>query len=468
MHLVLFGSDLQKINIEYCKSLEEIRETVKRGASEKPNAPRIYCSGWQQATTDSKAFASDLDDLDPQGRPIFINSKDLHSVWCSTSALAELGVHDMPDPPGGKIHRDSKGNPTGLLDEAAVLKIYWPHMHKVTTRDENLQYIRDAIRVYNEAGYTGIIELATDDEIWSLMAQVRDEDDVSLRMAAHYLITPSNSHAENLAQVDRAIALHKQYNLTTSPDFRIAGIKVICDGVIDACTAALREPYTSTNSNCPTIWSAEMLQPVVEKADRAGLQCALHAIGDAAVKMAVDTIESCGTPGARHRIEHLELTRPEDAKRLGQLGITASIQPVHSDPSILRAWPSLLGDRCSRAFAYKEFLDNGARLAIGTDSPTAPHMPLSNLYVGTTRKSAREPEADLKPMNEHFKLSLMDAMNAASAGSAYACFAESRVGTLEVGKIADFVVLDMQWDAESLLQAVVKETYFGGRRVFPR
>ncbi len=464
----MFGSDLRKINIDKCNSLDEIRATIAKGISERQDASRIYCSGWRHIMTDSKALASDIDDLDPKGRPMYISAEDLHSVWVNSAALRELGVQDMPDPEGGKIHRDSKGNPTGLLDEGAVLTIVWPHFVKCTTLEENLQFIRDAIKAYNAAGYTGIVEMATDPDIWSLMKQIRAEGDTSLRMAAHYIISPSSSSEENLAQVDRAIALHKEYNLDTSPDFRIAGIKIVCDGVIDACTAALRAPYSSTGKNFPTVWSPETLRPIIDKADRAGLQCALHAIGDEAVKLAVDTLEACGTPGRRHRIEHLELTRPEDAKRLGQLGITASIQPVHSDPSILRAWPTLLGDRCRRAFAYKEFLDNGAKLAIGTDSPTAPHLPLSNLYVGTTRKSAREPKANFEPLNEHFKLSFVDALAAASAGSAYACFADQRVGTLEVGKIADFVIMDMEWTPESLLQASVKETWFAGKRVFPQ
>jgi predicted amidohydrolase YtcJ len=466
MHLLLFGADLLKISIEHCKSLEEIRDTIRKGASERPDAERLLCSGWMHSMTDSKALASMLDDIDP--RPTFVNSKDLHSVWCNSSALRELGVQDMSDPEGGKIHRDSNGDPSGLLDEAAALRIVWPYYAKVTSKEENLQYIREAIKAYNAAGYTGIIELATDEEIWSLVKQLRQEENVTIRMAAHYLITPSKTTEENLAQVDRAISLHEKYNLTTSPDFRIAGIKVICDGVIDACTAALRLPYTSTGIDCPTIWSAEMLRPVVGKADQAGLQCALHAIGDEAVRLAVDTLEACGSPGRRHRIEHLELTRPEEAERLGELGITASIQPVHSDPAILGAWETLLGDRCSRAFAYREFHDHGALLAIGTDAPTAPHSPLRNLYTATTRKSARKPDAGLSPVNEEFKLDLADAFVAASAGVAYSCFAEKRVGTLEVGKIADFVVLDMEWTAERLLQASVKETWFAGKKVYPK
>lgn len=465
MHLLLFGANLLKISIEDCKNLEDIRKTIRRGARERPDAERLLCSGWMHSMTEGRALASMLDDLDP--RPIFINSKDLHSVWCNSAALKELRVQDMPDPEGGKIWRDEQGNPSGLLDEAAAIKIVWGHTAKVTSREENLRYVREAIREYNAHGYTGVIELATDAEIWDLLRQVREEQDVPLRFAAHWLITPSKTTAENLAQVDEAIRLHQEFNLETSPDFRIAGIKIIGDGVIDACTAALRDPYSSTGTTCAPIWTAEMLRPVVKKASDAGLVVAIHAIGDETVKLAVDTLESHATRGGRHRIEHLELTRPEDARRLGELGITASIQPVHSDPAILRAWPALLGERCSRAFAYSEFLQHGAPLAIGTDAPTAPHLPLSNLYIATTRKSAREPYAGLVAVNEHFRLSLSQALSAATYGSAYACFAEQRVGSLEIGKIADFVILDMDWASEALLKAKVVETYFAGKRVFP-
>jgi predicted amidohydrolase YtcJ len=254
---------------------------------------------------------------------------------------------------------------------------------------------------------------------------------------------------------------------TTSPDLRIVGIKLICDGVIDACTAALAEPYTSNAHFEGPIWTPEMLDPVVKMASDQGLQCALHAIGDQAVHNAVNVLEKHGRPGQRHRIEHLELTAPEDAKRLGQLGITASIQPVHADPAILRAWPKLLGpDRLKRAFAYSEFADHGASLAIGSDSPTAPYAPLPNLYVATTRKSARQPESEDAPVNSNFGLDLAQAISAATIGAAYSCFAERRVGSLELGKMADFTVVDMGWEGQELLKASVKETWFEGRRVY--
>ncbi|GFF35963.1 mitochondria fission 1 protein [Aspergillus udagawae] len=473
MHLLLFGAGLSKIDLGHCKSLSDIRATIKTAAAQRPHAPRLFCRGWMHAMTDGQALASMLDDLDP--RPIFIDSKDLHSAWCNTAALRELGVADTPDPAGGIIHRGPDGQPSGLLSEAAAVNIVWPHVARVATAEEKMGFVRSAVAAYNAAGYTGVVEMATDENVWGTMLALREHDEqVPLRLAAHWIITPAATVAECLAQVDRAIELHAVYNARSSPDFRIAGIKVICDGVVDACTAALLQPYAAqaqatdgdAEVNCEPLWPADMLRAVVAKADAAGLQCALHAIGDATVRLAIDTLAAVGTPGRRHRIEHLELTAPEDAARLGQLGITASVQPVHADPAILRAWPRLLGEeRCARAFAYAEFAAHRAPLAIGTDSPTAPHLPLRNLYTATTRRSAREPDSTAT-VNPQFKLSLLQAVSAATAGSAYSCFADGFTGSLEVGKKADFAVVEMEWDAEKLLEASVCETYFDGRRVY--
>ncbi|RYO68372.1 hypothetical protein AA0116_g733 [Alternaria tenuissima] len=378
-----------------------------------------------------------------------------------------MGVQDMEVPAGGTIERDADGNASGLLSEACVLLIVWPYLAKVTPLDEKMAALRTAIKAYHAVGCTGCIDMAMDENAWDAILALRSAEGLPLRVAAHWCIMPGDGEEHRLQQVERAIKLSQEFNNKTSPDLRIVGIKVICDGVIDACTAALAEPYTSNGHFEGPIWTPEMLDPVVKKAIEGGLQCALHAIGDQAVHNAVNVLEKYGNHGQRHRIEHLELTAPEDAKRLGQLGITASIQPVHSDPAILRAWPKLLGpERVKRAFAYSDFAEHGAPLAIGSDTPTAPYAPLPNLYVGTTRKSARQPHVGDAPVNENFKLELTQAVAAATEGAAYSSFAEGRVGSLEVGKMADFCVVEMEWEGEELLKAKILRTWFEGNQVY--
>ncbi|KAJ9613176.1 hypothetical protein H2200_003117 [Cladophialophora chaetospira] len=469
MHLLQFGVSLQKVGLDQCRDLEEIRSTIARAAKSNPDAKRILCRGWRQSTTNREALASMIDDIDP--RPIFVDADDLHSEWCSSSALRAMGItRDTPDPVDGVIHRDEEGNPTGLISEGAVITMVWPYLMGLMSKEDKRDCIRTAIREYHATGYTGVIEMAMDQGNWELLEDMHKNGELGLRVAAHWIIIPTGDTAKDLAQVETAIDMHAVYNLQNSPDFRVAGIKLICDGVVDSCTAALSKPYLVPPHGVGDLnWKEDAVKRVAAKADAAGLQIAMHAIGDAAIRLAINTLEGLGTTGRRHRIEHLELTHPEDAKRLGRLGITASVQPVHSDPSILGAWPELIGrERCDWAFAHREFLENGAQLAFGTDSPTAPHLPLPNLYVANTRSSAREQHNHNK-INQRQGLEMHQVFDAATWGAAYSCFAERETGSLEVGKKADFIMLDglsHGLDAKSLLRAHVAETWMDGRRVY--
>ena len=463
MHLLHFGDFLTRIDIKKCKTVDAIRDTIRREAKLRPDATRLLCKGWYQDVTD--ALASLLDDLDP--RPIYIDAHDLHQTWCNTAALKELGVYEcMKDPAGGEITRDKDGHATGLMSESAAVTIVWPFIAKAASQETRFTAIREALKSYAAAGYTTFADLATEEGSWQTLQDFRAQVEFPLRFAAYWIITPRDTDEEMLAQVDKAIEMHAKFNRQNSPDFYISGIKVICDGVIDGCTAALTEPYSHNGAQIEALWKQSSLLKVVRKASEAGLQCALHAIGDKAVKMAIDVLSSTGTKASRNRIEHLELTTAEDGRRLGEHGIIASVQPVHSDPAVLTAWPQLIGaDRCKRIFAYGDFHAHGATLAFGTDSPTAPHLPFPNLYNATTRRSALEPEVEAKT-TEQFKVGIFDAVTAATKGAAYALFADDRVGTIEVGKKADLVVVDMQWKPETLLQAVVHETWIDGKRVF--
>ncbi|KAJ5397528.1 hypothetical protein N7509_005641 [Penicillium cosmopolitanum] len=461
VHILHYGHSLRKVNLIECTSLEQIQETIKSYATANPSVPRILCRGWIQSTTNGVALASMLDSID--SRPILIDSFDLHSMWCNSAALDEMGAHAAPDLPGGTIHRDETGKASGLLDESALMNLAWPFVEGLYSTEDKIGALDIAVSSYTAAGYTGIVDMAMDEETWTLLEEYRQKNNVPFHIAAHWLVPYTDDQQTNFSFVDRAIALNKQYK---DPSFTVVGIKLICDGVVDGCTAALLQPYTGKSDPVEPIWPADKLKEVVQRADAAGLQCAIHAIGDKAINQSINVLAEVGTPGRRHRIEHLEMSTSEDAKRLGELGITASIQPVHSDPALFKAWPTLVGpDRCKRAFAYKEFLDGGAPIAIGTDAPTARHFPFPNLYNATTRRSALEPETT-NTVNAHFGLSLAEAATAATTGAAYARFADSWTGSLRQGLSADFLVVDMDWSPETLLQAKVAQTWYRGKKVY--
>ena len=310
MHLLQLGISLSKVALDHCHHLDEIRSTIAEAAKNNPNAARILCRGWRQATTDRQALASMIDDIDP--RPIYIDADDLHSEWCSSSALRDMGItRDTPNPVDGVIHKDQDGNPTGLISEGAVITMVWPYLLGLMSDEDKKDCIRAAIEEYHASGYTSVIELAMDGGSWRLLEELRESGQLGLRLTAHWIIVPTGNDADNLAQVQTAIEMHSKYNLETCPDFRVAGIKVICDGVVDSCTAALSQPYLVPPHGVGDLnWKEDAVRKVAVKADAAGLQIAMHAIGDAAIHLAVNTLEGLGTTGRRHRIEHLELTAP--------------------------------------------------------------------------------------------------------------------------------------------------------------
>ncbi|KAI1609230.1 amidohydrolase 3 [Exophiala viscosa] len=463
-HISMLGLALGKLDVQHCKNIDDIRSSIKVYASANPSLKLIMCRGWMQDTTEGVTLASMLDDLDP--RPILIEANDVHSTWCNTAALDAMGVQDMPDPLGGEILRDKDGKASGLMLETASFQIVWPYIASQLSREDKIENVLRAMDTYASSGYTGLIDMAMGEEDWEILQFLKSEGKLHCRIAAHWLVEPRATTEDNIAQVDRAGELNRRFNAETSPDLRIQGIKLICDGVVDSCTASLCQPYTSNGSSCDPIWTADMLGPVLQRAQSAGLQCAFHAVGDNTVKVVIDTIELFGIAGRRHRIEHMDLTRAEDTPRLGKLGITASIQPMHSDPAIFLAWPKLVGDsRCKRAFAYKEMVDGGAPLAIGTDAPTAPFSALKNLYVATTRRSTINPDST-ETINKNFALPLAAALTAATKGAAYSCFAETWMGQLRPGHKADFTIIDAPLNPEALLKARVTQTWFDAEKVF--
>lgn len=468
LHLLLLGLSLQKVDLGPCRDLADIRATIKQYAAAHPEEPRIMCKMWMHSMTPGGVDHTMLDDLDP--RPIFIDTKDLHGTWCNQAGIDELdaglGIGDMPDPPGGTIHRDADGKPTGFFEEAVVFTMIWPWISRISTVEERAAAMAKAVETYSAQGYVGMIDMAMNQEIWdSLLHLKAHRPDLPVRIAAYWLLRPSDAD-DVAAQVDYAITMARTYSAETSPDLKIVGVKIVSDGIVDACTAVLSEPYTHNGASAELIWPREMLHPAVARASQAGLQVAIHAIGDRAITNAVDVLEAVVSPDQRPRIEHLELTSREDALRLGKLGITASVQPVHSDPAILRAWPRLVGaHRCARAFAYREMADGGAVLALGSDAPTAPHSLPANCYVATNRRSAKEPELETV-VNPQFALGLCESVVAGSHGSARSCFMEGVTGSIVKGKMADLAVVDMRWEKERLLEARVVQTWFAGRKVF--
>ncbi|RJE22299.1 Amidohydrolase family [Aspergillus sclerotialis] len=464
-HFMLFGMWLRKLDISHCKSLQEIQSAISEYAKAHPELPRLLCRGWHQSMTNGVALAAHLDDIDP--RPIFIESEDLHSTWCNTAALEEVPLENIgeADSPS-TIPRDARGNPTGLLAEMAHFTLVCPHKVAVMTMEEKVSVLEAFFDLYVCSGYTGAIDLAMDAPHWEALQEYRKQKEIPIHIAAHWLIANGCTREELVRRVDEAIELHQRWHPSKDPEFCIVGIKLILDGVVDGCTAAASDPFPGHNAVVPPIWDSDEVNLVLKRASDAGLQCAIHAVGDVAITQAINAIEYANGKGKRHRLEHIEFPSADDLKRIGELEITASIQPGHCDPFTVRSYPQLVGPRLwNRAFPYKKFLDNDAVLAIGTDAPSASYLPMPTLYTATTRKSARDPKLTAQTHADQ-ALALAQAIHAFTAGAAYSRRAETWSGSLSAGMRADFIVLDAEWEAEKLLDAKVIQTWSKGTKVF--
>jgi hypothetical protein len=368
---------------------------------------------------------------------------------------------------GGEVVRDPiTREATGWLLETAANAYVYPATDR--TDDRSLDgYLAAAMAAYTASGVTTAVDMGLSAPMLAALHRAELAGTSTLRVIGHWLVHRTGDLDQELAKVTEAIELVQRHR---SDVLRVAGIKIVVDGTIDGCTAALSLPYSDGTMADP-IWDPAALTAVVTAADAAGLQVALHAIGDHAVHIALDALEHAarvnGASGRRHRIEHLEYAEAADIARLGPLGVTASMQPVHLDPAIMPNWVAMLGaERAHNGFAWPEYIAHGATLAFGTDTPTAPHQPLPNMYIAATRRSPDHPH--LHPHRPEWARPLDEAIVHATADAAWASFADEALGTLQAGMLADLVVLDRDPFAagpDSLLATTVTRTVLGGRTV---
>lgn len=467
-HLVGLGSSLGQVDLLATADLADIQARLAAAAAADPAAPRIVGRSWLYAPLAGRTPDRHmLDGLDPADRPIYLMSNDLHTGWVNTAALRELGIDDhAPDPIGGRIGRDGDGVATGVLYETAALGLMRDFLEGCDTDEVLDAALTAAFDHYRASGVTAAIDMGLGEPELAVFerALARGGGRLPLRVAGHWPIARTADRAGDLAQVERAIEVHRQHR---GPWFRMNGIKIFVDGVIDSCTAAMKKPFADGSHPGP-IWELEALAPVVAAADAAGLQVAIHAIGDEASDIALSAleyaVEANGPRPRRHRIEHLETVAEENVGRLARLGVIASMQPVHADPAIQDNWRARLGDeRAERGYPWTEFTNAGATLVFGSDAPTAPYPPLPNMYVATTRRSALEPD---RPANlPQYVVPLARAIGHATSDAAWSGRWEDVTGSLRAGLAADFVVLDADpftLGEDALLTAQVTRTVVAG------
>jgi predicted amidohydrolase YtcJ len=398
-----------------------------------------------------------LDAIAPD-RPAFLTCYDGHTAWANSAALRIAGIdRETQDPPFGHIERDAEGEPTGVLKEDAQLLVE-RHVPEPTDAEDRAS-VRQAMAALHRAGITaGQDAWVTLDDL-DFWRRVHDDGELPLRARLALIMEPGQPLAEWRDRLE--VYADAAFPLRGGDRLDAGILKGFVDGVIEARTASMLAPYEGDAGAGLPNWEPDDLSAFVAEADARGWQVELHAIGDRGVRLALDAFERAaarngpwpgdphgrgvpaGTHARRHRVEHVETVDAADIPRFGRLGVIASMQPFHADPSPnqIDVWAGNVGpERASRAWAWRSIRDAGGRLAFGSDWSVVPFDPFRALNSAVNRQTMDgRPEGGWLPEE---RLPLEAALEAYTAGSAWAAFADHRRGRLAVGMDADLAVLD--------------------------
>jgi predicted amidohydrolase YtcJ len=447
---------------------EAILDSVGRYTAGHPEQPWIRGAGWQLPVFPGANPRKEwLDQIVPD-RPVYLRAADGHSAWVNSKALEIAGVtRDTKDPVNGRIERDpATGEPSGTLRESAM-DLVARHL-PARTQAEIQAGVRRALAMANAFGITSVHEANAGPELLQAYAALDSAGQLSARVVAAMETDPQ----VGISQVDLLRAWRGRYAGTRYFSPRAA--KIFADGVIEAKTAALLEPYLGGGGRGEANLSPQAMDSLVAALDAAGFQVHVHAIGDRAVRMTLDAFEHArqhnGPRDARPIIAHLELIDPADIPRFTALGVIPSFQPLwaYADQYITQLTEPMLGQARSRwLYPIGSLAKAGARLSAGSDWSVSSMNPLEAIQVAITR---RAPDSAAGPAwIPEETVDLRSMLSAYTIGGAYAAGEESSNGSLEVGKAADLIVLDRNLyriPTTEIHSARVLLTLLDGREVF--
>ncbi len=470
IHFIDGSFSLGRVNLEGAKDPGDIQRRLREYAAEHPGDDWILGRGWNYAMFGPEALPRKkyLDEIFP-ARPVFLEGYDGHTYWANSKALVLAGItRDTPDPPNGAIVRDPKtGEATGALKESAQDLV--ARIIPKPSRVEKLLALRAGMKWANEHGITRVHSAGQDFEALDLFDEMRRRGDLTVRMYIAYFLDPPALRPQDLDAIKHA---RKKFH----DDWIDANaVKFMVDGVVESHTAAMLGPYTDDPSlKGKLFWEPSNYKAAVAELDKRGLQLFTHAIGDYGVRTALDAYENAETRNhkrdQRPRIEHIETIAPSDIPRFGKLGVIASMQPLHSypDTDTLEVWARNAGpDRTSRAWAWKSISDAGGRLVFGSDWPVVTLNPWEGVQTAVTRQTSEgKPEAGFVPEQ---RLTVQQVIDGYTLGAAFAGRREKSEGSLEIGKLADLIILSQNIfdiDAHKIGTTKVVTTIVGGRLVY--
>ena len=472
---------LDRAHLDDTHNVAEIQEVLRQYAAKHPAKDRasawIVGRGWSYPEFGESAMPDKkyLDELFPD-RPVMLEGYDGHTYWVNSAALKLAGItRATPDPLNGKIVHDANGEPTGALQEAAadlVLKVV-----PLPPRDETLQSLRAALAEANRVGLTRVISCGNDTPNASdhlrldLYDELRRRGQLTVRFYASTYADPALSDSAIVAEAQR---LRRRYP-ADDPWLALGAVKFFLDGVIEGHTAAMLEPYSDKPGDVGKLrWDEARYKALVATLDRNDFQIFTHAIGDRAVRLALDAYAEANranhTQAARDRIEHIETISAADIPRFGELGVIASMQPLHAypDDDTLNVWAKAAGpERTTRAWAWHSIAAHGGVLAFGSDWPVVTMDPWQGIQNALTRQTVDgKPDGGFVPGE---RITLEQAIAGYTIGAALGGRREKTEGSLTPGKVADLIIVTPDLftvDPHAIAKTKVLLTMVGGRVVY--
>lgn len=468
VHLISGGVELGLCHLSGLRTKDEVFSRIREYAAAHPEEPWITGGGWDLPLfPEASPRKEDLDALVPD-RPACLSAADGHSVWVNSRALEISGIdRATPDPPGGRIERDPRtGEPTGTLREKAM-GLVERHIPELRSEDY-AEGLARGLEMANRFGIASIIEASAHPWLLDAYAARERAGGLTVRVLASIHVDPS----KGLAEVERLKTLRDRYR---GRRLRATSAKIFIDGVMEPHTAALLEPYLDRpgDRGRPLV-EPEALNALVTALDAAGFQVHVHAIGDRAVRMALDAFEAAGRANGsrdlRHHIAHLELIDPADIPRFKALGVTANFQALwaYPDPYIKDLTIPILGPTRSRwLYPLGSVARSGARVVGGSDWSVSSLNPLEAIQVALTRRGPTEPAGESWIPEERVDLETM--LRAYTVNGAWLSGEEGSRGMLAPGRAADLIVLDrdlLKTPAHEISRAKVLLTLIDGQEVY--
>ncbi|MDH6213831.1 amidohydrolase [Streptomyces pseudovenezuelae] len=475
VHPLPAGLELTRCDLTGTRTAAETVAAVRAYADAHPELEWITGGGWSMEAFEGGVPTKELLDAVVPDRPVYLPNRDHHGAWANSRALELAGItRDTADPADGRIERDAAGEPSGTLQEGAMQLV--GRLTPPATPADRLAALLHAQRHLHALGITAWQDalvgdfLGMDDPSEAYLAAARDGLLTARVVGA--LWWDRERGAEQIPEL-----VEKRQELSHGR-FRASSVKLMLDGVAETGTAALLDPYLdkcgcATANRGTSFLDADQLPAYVTELDAFGFQCHFHALGDRAVRDALDAIEAAraanGPSDTRPHLAHLQVVHPDDVPRFARLGAIANIQPLWAahEPQMDELTIPFLGpERAAWQYPFGALLRSGARLAAGSDWPVSSPDPFQGIHVAVNRVAPDGGDTPVFLSAE--RIGLAEALTAYTAGSAYVNHLDD-TGQVRVGALADLVMLDrdpFDGPTEAIAEARVARTYVGGARVY--